>query len=252
MMTIPESSSIVPLDSPLHVDVGCFEGPLELLLYLIRVQEVDIWDVSLSEICDRYIEVIERSRNLDIEVGGEFLVIAATLLEIKSRRLLPVDAADGDTEAVDPREELIRQVLAYSECRKWAELLCERQDDAVRWFERGFFEHARRVEEDESTYSAYTIFSAYQKLLASTYGTAARVINLDERATSFYMETILKRLGEKRAVSFFSLFQPGVDRLEVIGTFLAILELSKDGKIELQQGTSFGSIRLTLTNLEKA
>ncbi len=232
--------------TPLHIDIGCFEGPLELLLHLIRAQEVDIWEVSLSEICDQYIATLERSKELDIEIGGEFLIIAATLLVIKSKRILPGAEQDDEELATDPREELIRQILTYSECKKWAEWLSVLQLESCRYAPRGWNENARVVEEDESTYNAYTIFSAYQRILESTYFKASRIITLNNKTASQYRDGVLERLGRTRSLDFLSLFDGATERIEVVATFLAVLELVKEGFVDVHQGTTFGSIRISL------
>ncbi|GAB4162854.1 MAG: segregation/condensation protein A [Planctomycetota bacterium] len=226
-----------------RVSIECFEGPLELLLFLIRSQEVDIWDVSLSEVCDQYIAVLERSRDLDIEVGGEFLVIASTLLEIKSYRILPSDRP-SEAPQLDPREELLNSVIAYRDTKHRAELLKELELRAAQRFPRGWTENLREVRDTTRKLDGWTLFSAWQNILKATYARTEWVVRVDDRPAQYYRERVLGLLQGRRSASFRELFE-GADRMELIASFMAVLELVREGLLNVWQGTTFGEIVLS-------
>ncbi|MFA4987650.1 MAG: segregation/condensation protein A [Candidatus Brocadiia bacterium] len=235
----------VDQSSSLVINIECFEGPFELLLYLVRASEVDIWAISVSEICDSYLAVLERSQAMDLEIGGEFLTIAAALLELKSRMILP-GPKRPEEDALDPREELIRQIVEYRECRSQSELLRAAETAALKTFPRAAFEARQQAAPPERTYDSYVLFATWQKLLAQTYARIPRIIHIDRAAPAYYRQRLLDALTSRKATSFSSLLVSAKDHVEVVSMFLALLELVKDGLAAIQQGTTFGEIRIAI------
>ncbi|MDZ7816498.1 MAG: ScpA family protein [Planctomycetota bacterium] len=231
---------------PPRISIDCFEGPLELLLYLIRAQEVDIWQVSLSEVCDQFIAVLNHSLEMDIEIGGEFLIVASTLIEIKSRRILPGPEEEDEDAGEDPREELLKQVIAFRDSRKRADMLRKLENEAVKTFTRGFYEHFRQKGEKPVPREPYAVFETYQRLLEETLYGHERIITMDQRPAGYYRDNMLKTLSKRKGATFRSLFPANASRTEIVGSFLALLELIKDGLVEFQQSSVFGEIRLSL------
>jgi len=126
-----------------------FEGPLDLLLHLIRQQEVDIYDIPIAEVTKQYLEYVDLMRELDLEVAGEFILMAATLIQIKVRMLLPREGPDEEGEEEDPRAELVRQLLDYQRFKEVSEDLGEKEDNRRRYFTRSYFEREKQYEEKE-------------------------------------------------------------------------------------------------------
>jgi len=242
-MVEPGARTLSP--DPLSVHVGCFEGPLDLLLFLVRRQEVDIWEVSLSEICDGYLEILRRSRDMDIEVSGEFLVIAATLLQIKSARLIPSPASEEEDAGPDPRGELIRMVLDYRETRRAAEFLASREAENLRLFPRGAKEKFAATLEETERLNPYVLFAAWQAVLEQIYARAPCVITIRDREPAYYKDRIRSALSGREVLPFHALFSPGATRVEIVSAFMALLELVRDGEVEIHQSSAFGLIRIT-------
>jgi segregation and condensation protein A len=228
-----------------------FEGPLDLLLYLIKKEEVDIYEVNLTILATQFIEYIETMRLLDLEVAGEFLVMAATLMYIKSRELLPVDQqvqTDLEDEGEDPRWELIRQLVEYKKFKDAAGRLAvleERQDGVFPRvpgkleFE---LEAPRRAEA-----SIFDLLNAVNAVLQRVGERGdQRDIFEDKWSVSEKIEHLLRMLGERLQLKFSELFQGATSRAEVVATFLALLELIRLKQITAVQEQAFGEILICL------
>ena len=156
-------------DSPYKVTLGVFEGPLDLLLHLIRSNEIDIYDIPIAEVTEQYLSYLSLMESLDLEVAGEWLVMAATLLEIKSRMLLPDDPKEElEEEAVDPREELVERLIEYEKFKGAAEVFREREAEQAKVFGRGAVEldYDLRPEFDLSNITAVDLLAALQRILS--------------------------------------------------------------------------------------
>ncbi len=226
-----------------------FEGPLDLLLYLIKKEEVDIYEVNLTRLATQFIEYIETMRMLDLEIAGEFLVMAATLMYIKSRELLPVDQQaqiEGEEEGEDPRWELIRQLVEYKKFKDAAaqlQLLEERQEDI---FPRmpGKLEFATEPS-PRSDASIFDLVNAVNEVL-KRFGQREdlRDIFEDKWSVSEKIEHLMRLTGERSRVRFSELFEKATSRSEVVVTFLALLELIRLKQLTALQLEPFAEIEI--------
>jgi segregation and condensation protein A len=247
VLKLPEDLYIPP--DALEVFLDTFEGPLDLLLYLIRRQNLDILDIPIIAITDQYMEYVELMKEVRLELAAEYLVMAAMLCEIKSRMLLP-RADDGDDEDVDPRAELVRRLAEYEQFKRAAQDL-----DGLPRLERDCFMvqaeippgHVRRVpppvELDE-------LLGALRGVLAradlfSSHQVARESLSLRER-----MSAVLERLEQAELVAFPDLFDVTEGRAGVVVSFLAVLELLKAAALELIQVEPFAPIRLRRRGVE--
>jgi len=227
-----------------------FEGPLDLLLYLIKKEEVDIYEVNLTLLATQFIEYIETMRMLDLEIAGEFLVMAATLMYIKSRELLPVDQqapVEGEEEGEDPRWELIRQLVEYKKFKDAAaqlQVLEARQEDV---FPRapGRLEFAAEPASRRPEASLFDLVNAVNVVLKRfSRRDDQRDIFEDKWTVSEKIEHLLRVLSERPSVRFSDLFEGVTSRSEVVVTFLALLELIRLKQITAVQREPFGEIEI--------
>src|SRR5213594_2107696 len=224
-----------------------FEGPLDLLLYLIKKEEVDIYEVNLTHLATQFIEYIETMRLLDLEIAGEFLVMASTLMYIKSRELLPIDQqvqTEGEDEGEDPRWELIRQLVEYKKFKDAAsqlQLLEARQQDI---FPRvpGKLEFVSDTAEARPDVSVFDLVNAVNAVLKRfNQREDLRDIFEDKWTVSEKIEFLLHAAGE-RPMKFSELFAGVTSRSEVVVTFLALLELIRLKQLVAVQREPFGEI----------
>lgn len=225
-----------------QVKLPAFEGPLDLLLHLIRVNEIDIYDIPIARITDEYFQYLTLLQELDLEVAGEFLVMAATLVYIKSRMLLPAEpATEGEAAEEDPRAPLVDMLLEYERIRDAAETLAGREEH-----QRQFFLRSSPLEIPPAgeglEVSLFDLLAAFRDVLARVKDQT--VLDLVRRpvTTAERMVAILDQLATEGSVLFQALFPPGAERLLVIVTFLALLELLRQGAVRVQQGVHFGDI----------
>jgi segregation and condensation protein A len=226
-----------------------FEGPLDLLLYLIKKEEVDIYEVNLTRLATQFIEYIETMRMLDLEIAGEFLVMAATLMYIKSRELLPVDQqaqVEGEDEGEDPRWELIRQLVEYKKFKDAAaqlQVLEARQEDI---FPRtpGKLEFAVEspMRPEASIFDLVNAVNVVLKRFSRPED--RRDIFEDKWTVSEKIEHLMRVLSERLSVRFSELFEGVTSRSEVVVTFLALLELIRLKQITAMQREPFGEIEI--------
>jgi segregation and condensation protein A len=226
-----------------------FEGPLDLLLYLIKKEEVDIYEVNLTRLATQFIEYIDTMRMLDLEIAGEFLVMAATLMYIKSRELLPVDQqaqVEGEDEGEDPRWELIRQLVEYKKFKDAAaqlQVLEARQEDV---FPRNpaipEFEAESPARPEASIFDLVNAVSAVLKRLSQRED--QRDIFEDKWTVSEKIELLMRVLGERAGLRFSELFEGVTSRSEVVVTFLALLELIRLKQLAAVQREPFGEIEI--------
>jgi segregation and condensation protein A len=231
-----------------------FEGPLDLLLYLIKKEEVDIYEVNLTRLATQFIEHIETMRMLDLEIAGEFLVMAATLMYIKSRELLPADqqvTAEDDEEGEDPRWELIRQLVEYKKFKDAAaqlQLLEARQEDV---FPRlpARLDFAAETPAPRPDVSLFDLLNAVNQVL-KRFGQRddAREIFEDKWTVSEKIEHLLRLITERAKLKFSELFAGVTSRSEVVCTFLALLELIRLKQVTAIQEAAFGEIEICRGN----
>jgi segregation and condensation protein A len=232
------------------VQFEVFEGPLDLLLYLVKKEEVDIYEVNLTRLATQFIEYIDLMRQLDLEIAGEFLVMASTLMYIKSRELLPVDqqvAVEGEDEGEDPRWELIRQLVEY---RKFKDAAAQLQDLEAR--QNNIFPRLpAKLEFEGNTpaprpdVSIFDLLSAVNVVLQRfSQREDLRDIFEDKWTVSEKIEYLLRVIAERESVRFSELFADATSRSEVVCTFLALLELIRLRKLVCSQKEAFAEIEI--------
>lgn len=239
---------------PYRVQLDVFEGPLDLLLHLIKKNEVSIADVPTATIVEQYMEYLEMMESLSLDIAGEFLVMAATLLLIKSRTLLPADAEEEEPEPDDPRIDLIRQLQEYQRYREAALSLAERP-----LLQRDVFarEPLKVVAPDDPALqprpggpplkvSVWQLIDAMRKVIARAQPEPVHEVHSEPVSLVDRTRVLLKALGQRRSLEFESLFHADHTRLQIIVTFLALLELMKLGAVKVTQEHRFGPILVDL------
>jgi segregation and condensation protein A len=226
-----------------------FEGPLDLLLYLIKKEEVDIYEVNLTQLATQFLEYIEVMRELDLEIAGEFLVMAATLMYIKSRELLPVDqqqAIEGEEpEGEDPRWELIRQLVEYKKFKDAAAQLQALEATQEQVFRRNPPEPEIEKPRAPAEASLFDLLNAVNQVLRRiSQREEARDLFQDKWTVSEKIEELMRRLAEGPALRFSELFALSTSRSEVVVTFLAMLELIRLRQLVAVQNEPFGEIEI--------
>ena len=234
------------LDYKVRLEI--FEGPLDLLLYLIKRDEIDIYDISIERVTRQYLEYLEAFKELNIELAGEFIVMAANLLYIKSRSLLPADQQPPEEEAEedDPRWELIRQLIEYKKFKDAAAQLHDRALEQENIFSRSAIsgpENVRPLLLGEV--GIFQLINAFQNVLRRLEARAElQEIFGDNFTVSDKIETILDRVSEGVALKFSELFAEMASRVEIVVTFLALLELIRLKQVRAIQPREFGEIEI--------
>ncbi len=242
-----------------RVNLDIFAGPLDLLLYLVRKEEVDIYDIELARIMEQYLNYVEMLKHLDMDLAGDFLVMAATLMQIKSAMLLPRADPEqmGDDDLNDPRTELIRQLLEYKKFKDAANLLNE---SAAEQRER-FVRPATIVEKlkgdtepelDLEQVSVWDLLEAFDKIVQST-GNYFDISHIeDDTPIDLYQVEILHRLQNQGPTVFERIFGDRPNHLVIIGLFLAMLELIREKLVWVEQAEGDGSLYLRALTDEPA
>jgi segregation and condensation protein A len=231
------------------VKLETFEGPLDLLLYLIRKNEVNIYDIPIALITEQYLSYLELMQELNLDVAGEFLVMASTLIHMKSRTLLPrPDPAQEDLVEEDPRETLMRRLLEHQKYKAAAELLHERETLRSAQFMRPDASVAEAAGEDyepELEVDLFSLLAAFRGVLERANRRPRMVLPPEQITIEDRMHQLLTRLSEHEACGFEELFEDGDgSRGFMIVTFLAVLEMIRLKLIRVFQSGSFGAIRV--------
>jgi segregation and condensation protein A len=235
------------IELPYKVRIENFEGPLDLLLHLIKKNEINIYDIPVAMIAQQYLEYLEAMEELNLNVAGDFLVMAATLLQIKSKMLLPVDeTVEDEEEGPDPREELVRRLLEYKTYKEAARQL---DDQEKMWREIFWREHVssvEQVEEEEDVplenVSLFDLVDALKEVLERNPDSKLIEIVPDNLTVRERMNLILERLEGNDSVSFAALFEEPSHRVVIVVTFLALLELMRLRIARVFQAETFGPI----------
>ena len=225
-----------------RVNLDIFAGPLDLLLYLVRKEEVEIYDIPIAVITDQYVKYIEMLKNLDIDVAGDFLVMAATLMEIKSAMLLPkVNAEDlEEDQAGDPRAELVRQLLEYKKFKDAANLLNAASGQQSERYTRpdsiiSRLEPQQAPDLDLDQINIWNLLEAFDDICKAT-GQLTHLKNIkDDTPIDLYQIELLARLQGEESLTFRRLFEEQPNRLVMIGQFLALLELIRGKLVWVEQ-----------------
>jgi len=234
---------------PYKFRLDIFEGPLDLLLYLIKKNEIDIYNIPIAVITEQYLEYIDAMKSLNLNLAGEYLVLAATLIHIKSRMLLPVQEEEATEDEEDPREELVRQLIEYKTFKE-AALNLDRMILLGRdIFRREFSDEESGDEDIERPIKEIGIFElveAFRRMVAQSVETELMEIDVEKISLSERINEIIDELNEKKTLTFTDLLEGLNDKMRLIYTFLAILELMKLRIIKAYQAVSYGTIRISL------
>lgn len=236
-------------ESPYKVTLEVFEGPLDFLLNLIRQSEIDIYDIPIAQVTEQYLAYLALMEALDLEVAGEWLVMAATLLEIKSRMLLPTNPAlqAEEEEAIDPRLELVERLIEYEKFKSAADMFREREEERAKVFMRGPAEldfDLKPVFSLEDI-TAGDLLSALQRVLADVGEGEVTTMQRRKVTIRMKMREIWRKLTNRAGqVRFEELFEDVVMRVDVVITFVALLELLKMHKVKVRQRATFGQIEI--------
>lgn len=235
-----------------RLNLEVFEGPFDLLLYLIKKDEIDIYDIPISKILDEFLEYVDMIKELDLEIAGDFILMASTLMHIKSKMLLPKESlALEEGEEVDPRADLVRRLLEYKRYKEVAHALDNKEQEQRQvYWRRG----AHLSEEDlEPTpeelaspqfqeVNLFDLLTAFKRVLAYAKPDVLREINREEVKTSQKINDILDALEKSDSIDFDELFLKQKTKIAMVATFLAILELARLKAINITQAQSFEKI----------
>lgn len=247
LFSLPNDLYIPP--DALEVFLETFEGPLDLLLYLIRKQNFNVLDIPMAEVTRQYLSYVDQIRNQNLELAGEYLLMAAMLIEIKSRMLLPVRKSDNGEEVEDPRAELVRRLLEYEQMKLAAQKL-----DALpllgRDFERANAQMDLSLERMLPEVSADDLRLAWQDIMKRAKLNAHHQITREQLSVRDHMTHILRRLSDTRFMEFTDLFMERVNEGEpaavIVVHFIAMLELARESLLEITQAEPYAPIYVRL------
>ena len=226
-----------------HVRLEIFEGPLDLLLHLIKKNEVNITDIPIARITEQYLATLELMQSLNLDIAGEFLVMAATLIHIKSRMLLPAGADEPDEdEGVDPRDELVRRLLEYQRYKDAASVLEQREILTRDVFIRGGGPTEEAAPRGFREISIFELLGALKRVIERLPKDIFHEVTLEKITVREKMTLLLDKLHERGSLLFETLFDQARARMEVVVTFLAMLELVKVRAIRIVQEEPGGPI----------
>ncbi len=235
------------------VTLDVFEGPLDLLLYLIRREELDIYDIPIEHVTVEYMKFIKEARELNLDIAGEFVVMAATLMVIKSRMLLPVDRRtaneDGSEEWVDPRLDLVRQLVEYKKFKDAALRLEKMEALRQNAFDFGggrpkFEKTAADARNALANLDLYDLLTAFQEVVARANEIPHEELKGIRYSVPDKMDYVLERARKEGQLGFTGLFPPDAAKGEIIVTFLALLELLRQHRVIVYQNAAFHEITI--------
>lgn len=248
-MTQPDDFESALEALPIRLENVNFEGPLDLLLHLIKKHEVNIYDIPIALITSQYLDTLKLMQDLNLDIAGEFLVMAATLIHIKSKMLLPrpetAASVEGDDE--DPRDALVRRLLEHQKFKAAAELLHEREQlRAAQWQrpDERVATIAGDEYEPELEVDLFSLLSAFQSVVQRAKQRPTVVLPAEEMPVEVRIQQLMERLSETEACGFEELFADVHERSGLIVTFLALLEMIRLKLVRVFQSGSFGPIRV--------
>ncbi len=243
LFELPQDLYIPP--DALEVFLEAFEGPLDLLLYLIRRQDFNILDIPMAQVTRQYLEYVEQIRDSNLELAAEYLLMAAMLIEIKSRMLLPRPAAAEGEQVEDPRAELVRRLLEYERMK-----LAAQQLDALPQAGRDFWRAQVALERSPGVLLAEVsvdeLRSAWAEVLQRARLHARHTIGHEPISLREVMSGVLRQLHDRRWAEFADLFDPSRGMLHAVLTFVALLELAREGLVQLTQAEAYAPLYLRL------
>ncbi|MGR3219956.1 MAG: segregation and condensation protein A [Candidatus Anammoxibacter sp.] len=231
-----------------------YSGPLDLLLYLVKKDEIAIHEISISRVTEQYLQYIELLQILDVNVASEFLVMAASLMYTKSRSLLPLSTdAKNEEDEDDPKFELIQQLLEYKKYKDLAAKLGEKEDITSKKFSRPkidyFKEDKNEVDLELGDISVWDLLDKFSKLMKDTLLNEPTLITDEDKPISKYMDELMGKVGSSASICFHDLFADLKTKMAMIGFFLALLELVRMRKLKVRQDSGFSEIKI-LKHLE--
>lgn len=232
-----------------EIKLNNFEGPLDLLLYLIKKNEIDIYNIPIALIANQYLEYLDMMRSLNLDLAGEYLVLASHLIHIKSKMLLPVADDEQDEDEADPRAELVHQLLEYQLFKDAVSQLGNRTLLNRDVFTRAFYEEVLSDQEDQDGMFECNVFDlveAFHKITSTLAPGEFLEIDVEKITLAEKMNDIMGSLSDKKSMTFVELLGESRNRRILIYTFLAILELMRQRMIRIYQASSFGAIRVCL------
>ena len=229
------------------VRLDMFEGPLDLLLHLIRKSEINVFDIPIALITEQYLEYLKMMKELNLDIAGDYLLMASTLLQIKSKMLLPSSSEEEEEGEEDPRAELVRRLLEYQRYKEAASGLERRPMKDRDFFVRSLSEDTREPQEERFEVNLFELLEAFRQVLARAKSESFHEVQLEPMTVEEKIEQILSLLQkENRSIAFHHLFPENVTRPVVVVTFLAILELVKTRLVRVFQMAPFDTIRISL------
>ena len=231
-------------DERCRVHLAMFEGPLDLLLYLIKRDEIDIYDIPIAHVVEEYISFIEGMEELDLSSAGEYLLMASLLMSIKSRMLLPKPPVDED-EIEDPRQELVDMLLEYKIYKKISEVLGDKREEQEHLFPRGSYPDKRLARDpfdsEHARLDVYSLIRTAWDLLKEedliVPGSQSEDVDVSER-----MEHIMSELATRGRARFIDFFDGPTTPMLFVGTFVGLLELVREKQVRVRQQSAFGNI----------
>ena len=246
--SLPEFIVDEATDAVLRLHLDKFEGPMEVLLYLIKAQEIDIFLIPIATITDQYLRFLDLLREDDIEVAGDYLVMAATLVQIKAKMILPaeVDEDDEEFDDEDPRTELIEKLIAYRMYRDVAARLQTLEGQRMNWFTRNVKPKIEAVSDGEEylEVSLFDLSQAFRGVARYLTDGESHQIETELYSVDDKSDSIRDLLERQDSVGWADIFRRCSGRIELVCSFLAILELCRMGVIRAHQHALFGNIRL--------
>jgi segregation and condensation protein A len=231
-----------------RVDLDVFRGPMDLLLYLVRKHEVEIVDIPIAAITEQFLEYLALLKQLDVNAAGDFLEMASTLVEIKSRQVLP-RGGEVDEALDDPRQELVERLLEYKKFKDAANMLDERSRGWQQHFGRRANDLPTRqldpADQDIREIELWDLVSAFGRIMRESEAAKPASIVYDDTPIHVYMARIKSQLAEQGRLAFRELFEPGAHKSALIGIFLAVLELVRHRVAQAEQRGLFSEIWLT-------
>ena len=211
-----------------NIKLDVFEGPLDLLLHLIKENEVDIYDIPIAKIAEQYLEYINVMKSLNLDVAGDYLVMAATLTYIKSRTLLPPEDIPEEEleEGIDPRDELVAKLIEYKKFKEAAVTLREREITQSQVFARKPDDHAAPSDGELLVeVSVFELLKSFKGVMERLGGESEFTLTLEEISVTDKLNQMVERLEQAERITFDSLFELDKNKMEVVASFLALLEL---------------------------
>ena len=237
-------------DEVLRIHLDSFEGPFEVLLYLIKAQEIDIFDIPIMKITEQYLRFLDLMERANLDVASDYLVMAATLIQIKAKMLLPVEMDSEDDEEADegdPRMELVEKLIAYRRYKDMAGRLERLEEERANWYARNVKPDLGDAEDEEEEFvelSLYDLVKAFKGVLRFLHEDVPHTVASESSSVDQKIDRITELLDMNESVAWVDLFSECRDRVEMVCCFLAILELCRMRHISAHQHRTFGDIRL--------